>query len=467
MNKRWIKSFIKKIISIFPSPINNKLYIYGLKSLAAYRAFANTVPNITVNEMSISEVCTPSFILEDAKELAQIEPTIHPNFYCYPNKVPVNTPPCINGKLFADVIRDYSTNYDLVLLTNWVNIGGADKVVSIFANTAAKLKKKVLVIATEAIEDSRPTLLSENVDYFSFMSRLLNLQKTVSNEYFLTQFLLHIKAQNIHCINSKKGYDCFKTYGTALISNKSHLFVSYFGNEQIGDGTEYGFVEDYLQCLDTIVEKNCCDNEAKPILWEEKYGVPLSHWTVVYNPVDRSEVELPINAGNKILWASRFVPDKNIDLLLQIAKSLPDKKFDVYGPIDMRDPYVRSIQHELNKLQNVTIKGTFKKWSDLVVSDYKLFLFTSKFEGLPNVILEAAASGLPIVGSRVGGVEDFLTEKTGYPVDNNLSSFIDAINSIFSNPSESTTRAKNAYELINKRHSYKTFENKLKSLYHW
>ena len=467
MNKQLIKKIIKKIINAFPLPISHRMYVYALKSLAAYRAFVNTSPKIAhVHEIERGEI-TPSFLLKDAIELAKIEPAIHPNFYSYPSRIPVNKSSSINGKLFARTIREYSTNYDLVLLTNWVNIGGADKVVAIFANTAARLNKKVLVIATESKDNVRPILLSESVDYFSLTPRLVDLQQPLSEEYFLIQFLLYIQPGSIHCINSKKGYDCFKKYGIALVSNQSRLFVSYFGNEQIDDGTEYGFVEDYLQVLDPIVEKNCCDNRAKPLIWEEKYGVPLSHWAVIYNPVDSIGTDLSIKRGEKILWASRFVPDKNINLLLQIAKSLPEREFDVYGPIDMNDPYARSIYQELAKLRNVTMKGTFKKWSELVISDYKLFLFTSKFEGLPNVILEAAASRLPIVGSCVGGVKDFLTEKTGYPVDNNLSSFISAINNIYANPSESMSRAANAYELANNRHTYKSFEKNIKSLYCW
>ena len=430
MNKQLIKKIIKKIINAFPLPISHRMYVYALKSLAAYRAFVNTSPKIAhVHEIERGEI-TPSFLLKDAIELAKIEPAIHPNFYSYPSRIPVNKSSSINGKLFARTIREYSTNYDLVLLTNWVNIGGADKVVAIFANTAARLNKKVLVIATESKDNVRPILLSESVDYFSLTPRLVDLQQPLSEEYFLIQFLLYIQPGSIHCINSKKGYDCFKKYGIALVSNQSRLFVSYFGNEQIDDGTEYGFVEDYLQ-------------------------------------VDSIGTDLSIKRGEKILWASRFVPDKNINLLLQIAKSLPEREFDVYGPIDMNDPYARSIYQELAKLRNVTMKGTFKKWSELVISDYKLFLFTSKFEGLPNVILEAAASRLPIVGSCVGGVKDFLTEKTGYPVDNNLSSFISAINNIYANPSESMSRAANAYELANNRHTYKSFEKNIKSLYCW
>jgi glycosyltransferase involved in cell wall biosynthesis len=37
---------------------------------------------------------------------------------------------------------------------------------------------------------------------------------------------------------------------------------------------------------------------------------------------------------------------------------------------------------------------------------FDLLLLTSRWEGLPRVMLEGAATGLPIVATRVGGVEE-------------------------------------------------------------
>ena len=45
-----------------------------------------------------------------------------------------------------------------------------------------------------------------------------------------------------------------------------------------------------------------------------------------------------------------------------------------------------------------------------------VFLLTSDYEGSPNVVMEAAASGLPVVASRVGDVERL--------VDHGLSGFL-------------------------------------------
>jgi glycosyltransferase involved in cell wall biosynthesis len=52
-----------------------------------------------------------------------------------------------------------------------------------------------------------------------------------------------------------------------------------------------------------------------------------------------------------------------------------------------------------------------------IIGVIDLLVLTSDWEGLPNVILEALAAGVPAVGTNVGGVSELLTDGiTGYVV---------------------------------------------------
>ena len=69
-------------------------------------------------------------------------------------------------------------------------------------------------------------------------------------------------------------------------------------------------------------------------------------------------------------------------------------------------------------LQNVIhLPGvTDTSWEVLGAMD--VFVLTSRMEGLPNVLIEAQASGLPVVCTRVGGTgETFIENETGVSVE--------------------------------------------------
>ena len=83
-------------------------------------------------------------------------------------------------------------------------------------------------------------------------------------------------------------------------------------------------------------------------------------------------------------------------------------------------PFEQQIQRRVNELglsDSLTLLGRRDDVPELMQIS-SLLLLTSSFEGMPNVVMEAQALGLPVVASSVGGVPDCMIDgETGYLVD--------------------------------------------------
>ena len=114
-------------------------------------------------------------------------------------------------------------------------------------------------------------------------------------------------------------------------------------------------------------------------------------------------------------------------------------------------------------LQNIPAlhyRGAFKSIDELPIDKYDTFLYTSRSDGLPNILLEMSARGIPIIASDAGGVGDFIKpNQTGLLIkeQNNPEPYLDALQYASSHPSEMTKLAKGARTLCEKRHSFEAY----------
>ncbi len=119
----------------------------------------------------------------------------------------------------------------------------------------------------------------------------------------------------------------------------------------------------------------------------------------------------------QIITVANLLPKKNLDLILDIAKELPDKQFIIVGDGKEREKLQNRIDSE--NISNLKLLG-YKNPKELkkLYSTSSVFMLTSFKEGTPTAILEAMACGLPIVTSNAGGIENIIkNDINGFVID--------------------------------------------------
>ncbi|KAA3646292.1 MAG: glycosyltransferase family 1 protein [Chloroflexi bacterium] len=118
----------------------------------------------------------------------------------------------------------------------------------------------------------------------------------------------------------------------------------------------------------------------------------------------------------RLMAVGRVVYQKGIDLTLQALSQLQDLdwRYTVIGD-GSELPILEAMAADLGIAERVDFAGWRGK-SDLPVcyQDANLYVYPSRHEGMPNVVLEAMASGLPVVASRIAGNEELvIPDETG------------------------------------------------------
>jgi glycosyltransferase involved in cell wall biosynthesis len=158
-------------------------------------------------------------------------------------------------------------------------------------------------------------------------------------------------------------------------------------------------------------------------------GVPSEHLHFLPNVVDSDQFMPAARAEGdrvRLIAVGRLVKEKRMDRFLEIVarlRQISDKP--VSGMIVGAGPLKTQLEQQANDLglmpDAIELKDPVQDMRP-IYEQADILVLTSDFEGTPNVVLEAMASGLPVVATRVGGVPEVVRHgETGYlsdPEDN-------------------------------------------------
>ena len=368
----------------------------------------------------------------------------------------------------------FSNKYRILICIPWLRVGGAERVA---ANLAAALRHlygpgSVAVLVLDFTADqirkhyrNEPTAdlwFPPDVPVFD-MTETLSLDRD-QRLAALAKLLLGIAPQFIVNVNSRTMWDCFLEYGRQLAS-QINLVGCLFCNDRDLNDAPLGYAASYFRETLTNLSFVITDQTAFICELTTRFNLIPSEYSklkCLYQPVaapksmsDSARFERlrrPNSYRRQVLWTGRLTRQKNPELLLQIAVRSPDCDFHVFGVGQLpngRPP------------GNLHYHGPYERFDDIETETFDAFLYASRWDGLPNVLLEAAAHHLPIIAQVTGGIGEIVSEATGWPVP--VTSDADDFSAILRQACFEfeqqcgDARIATMSELIGTRHSFETF----------
>ncbi|GEM_PF-126350 len=149
---------------------------------------------------------------------------------------------------------------------------------------------------------------------------------------------------------------------------------------------------------------------ALALQFDSRFDIPI-----IPNGVDSElfNADAHENVSARIFSVGRIVHQKGLDLAMHALSGLME--LDWEWRIAGDGPQIGLLKSLAERL-GIQGRIRFIGWQshDRLVEHYawaNLFLFPSRHEGMPNAVLEAMASGLPVIASRISGNEELVVDR--------------------------------------------------------
>ena len=237
----------------------------------------------------------------------------------------------------------------------------------------------------------------------------------------------------------------------------------------------YGYFARYKSWVFTVIEKImgkytdaavAVTSETKRSLTNLGIGKKLL-WAVIQIgiPVKTTELNQKQTGVFNLLWVGRFTDIKDPKYALEVVKHLSKASPNNFTLTMVGEGELFSkIQTEAKNLP-ITFTGWLTSPFENI-TDFDLLLITSKNEGLPLVMLEAANYGKPTISNNVGGISEFISNnKTGYLTESDPVKMANQIIEIASDKKLLNQVGVNAKKLLNEKFSVTKMAENYKDLY--
>jgi len=179
---------------------------------------------------------------------------------------------------------------------------------------------------------------------------------------------------------------------------------------------------------------------------------------VLYNGIEIPERVTPFDFSNRfpnktiIYSAGRLAEQKGFDYLVEAAKILHKKRNDLVFVVSGEGKLEAPLKAQVRTagLQDSFVFEGFTPDIYPYLKGCNLFVLTSLFEGMPNVVMEAMAMAKPVIATDVNGARELIeNEKTGMIIPpKNPQAIAEAIQQMLCSPEKMKTFGENGKQRV-------------------
>lgn len=352
-----------------------------------------------------------------------------------------------------------------VLITlNNSKLSGIERFVLLLAEHIDK-DKFDLVLALPTVGPFCELLKTKKIAYFVFDNKK-NGNYTLSGIIFLLKHIFKTKYDIIHAQAGIVPCILGKVFGVGLIIEHKHgLDFTY---EQI---QSFSFLSTFYQklkkffCDYTIT---VCDNDKNVLINKFKYKADKV--ITVYNgiePVARNPK--PLNRITKIGTVGRLTYQKAQEYFIHMAEKIYSAglecEFLIYGDGEDYNK-LKTLIEERGLTNYVKLMG-YTDDVNSVLKNLDIFVLTSRYEGIPYILLEAMNNSLPVISTDVGGIKEIIkNDYNGILVkQGDVNALVENVKVLIRNDNYRTELSNNAKSYFQEKFTVDKTVQKVESIY--
>lgn len=355
----------------------------------------------------------------------------------------------------------------IVLLLDSPPRGGEPGLGGFIADTVARSTSAddVVVVYTELGGRASPGLLPDGVREIDFARHVEHL-RAEDAEAALVILLRTFGADALVNIDSTLFFEALRTFGKALAVSE-RVFLCFSTNVETPAGFRDGPGLRYFYRLYDLVHGAITDTDAFGRELEDIYHVPepdrprLHKLTPAVDPDVPVQPAPPAAEGRRaqVFWVGTWSRRRRIGVFLQIARRMPEVDFRMWC-----DDLTADLRSDLPA--NVIAEGDAPRFADLPLSEADAWLYTSGWDGVPGQLLKVGMTGIPVVGTLVGGVGEVLRSEHAWtvPAESDPAAYVDALRSVLADPAAARKKATGLRDLLIGERDQRTFDRQVKDL---